>query len=287
MRARSSAPILAALAALAALGPAAARAQEPSQTTPGPNCGEEIQKASGTEWKCTFADDFDGKELDRSKWSVLETATMGLSAGGECYVDDPEHVSVDGGHLTLTATRLPEPQWCGWFDSSYHSGMIFTGDKFAQTYGRFEARVRFPTGTGFASGFWMWPLEMAYGQQSGEIDVAEHFGYYSDLVAAHTHIIYEGADRGGGKFCQVANPGEWHTYAVEWLRPGAMTFLYDGKPCWTFNQWDPGAPLTYPQPFDRPFFLLLTLGLGYGENSPTADTPFPGKFVVDYVRAWE
>jgi beta-glucanase (GH16 family) len=287
-----STPILAAIAAIAtlALAPAAARAQDSSQAAPGPDCGAEIQKVNGTAWKCTFADDFDGKELDRSKWSVMETATMGLSHGGECFVDEPENIGVANGFLTLTATMLSAPEWCGWFDTPYRSGMVFTGDKFAQTYGRFEARVRFPEGAGFASGWWMWPLEQAYGRQSGEIDIVEHYGAYPTYVAPSIHIIdpTTGGERGRSEYCTIDDPqGKFHTYAVEWRRLEGFTFLYDGVPCMRLATWDPGGDLAFPQPFDRPFFLQLTLALGYGENAAGPTTRFPGKFVVDYVRAWE
>ena len=42
----------------------------------------------------------------------------------------------------------------------------------------------------------------------------------------------------------------------------------------------------YPQPFDKPFFMVLQLALGQQDNWVRPTTPFPAKFVVDYVRAW-
>jgi beta-glucanase (GH16 family) len=253
------------------------------------SCGKgKIKKSSGQGfWNCTFGDDFKGTALNRSNWDVMDTATMGLTMAGECYVDDPANVRVGGGFLTLRATKLASPASCGWFSSPYRAGMVFTGSKFAQTYGRFEVRGKFPQGTGFASGFWMWPRDMSYGDQSGEIDIAEHYGAYPGLVAPSIHIKYNGTDRGKTSYCNVANPGgQFHTYAVEWLPLGGFKFLYDGVPCMTFTSWDPGAPLSFPQPFDKPFFLALTLGLGWAENSVSQSSPFPAEFVVDYVRAW-
>lgn len=267
------------IAALAS--PAAARADTPS-------CGSAaIAKPGGGTWTCTFSDDFDGTSLDPAKWGVMTTATMGFTQAGECYVDDPQHVSVGFGMLTLTATQSSTPQPCGWFNSSYRTGLVFTRDRFAQTYGRFEVRARFPKGGGFQSAYWMWPQDGAYGVSSGEIDVAEYYGYWANWVYPHIHIKdSRRADYGSGGSCPVRDPsGSFHTYAVEWL-PGSFKFIYDGVTCASVVNWDPPDPLVYPQPFDQPFFMILQLALGYGLNAPTADSAFPARFRVDYVRAW-
>jgi beta-glucanase (GH16 family) len=251
-------------------------------------CGPNIAKSTGGYWTCTFADDFNGSTLDRTNWSVLTTETSGFSHAFECYIDDPSTVSVATGSLRLTARRVAVPQWCGSrFVTHYQSGMVHTMDTFAQAYGRFEARIRFPRGRGFHSAWWMWPRDMAYGTRSGEIDVAEHFGAYPSVVSPYVHIKDGGTERGKGAYCTVwGNESGFHKYAVEWT-PLGFKVLYDGRTCMTFASWDPGESLTYPQPFDQPFFLMLTLALqGYGPNAVTSGTPFPATMYVDYVRGW-
>ena len=67
-------------------------------TAPKPDptdCGTSILKANGQAWTCTFADDFDGTTLDRTKWTPQEIFGTG---GNElaCYVDSPENISVYG-----------------------------------------------------------------------------------------------------------------------------------------------------------------------------------------------
>ena len=127
-------------------------------------------------WICTFADEFDGSALDLGNWQAMTTATMGFSQFGECYVDDPSHISVADGLLTLVATKLPIPAPCGPTTSPFQSAMIFTEHRFAQTYGRFEVRAKLPEGPGLQPAIWMYPQDMAYGDRSGEIDIAESFG---------------------------------------------------------------------------------------------------------------
>jgi beta-glucanase (GH16 family) len=251
------------------------------------SCGPTVDKSSGGQWVCTFADDFNGSTLDQAKWQVTTTSTIGFTQSArECYVDDPGHVKVADGLLTLTATRLPSPAPCGTFTSPYQSGMVFGKDRFAQAYGRFEVRAKLPAGTGFQPALWMYPQDLAYGDRSGEIDIAESFGA-TDVVSPHIHVHdATGTDHPQGGDCHVPDAaGTFHTYTVEWS-PDAITFIYDGVPCTTIRKWDTGPPLIPPQPFDQPFFMLLQLGLGYGPNAPSAGTSFPGALQIDYVRVW-
>jgi beta-glucanase (GH16 family) len=237
---------------------------------------------------CTFADDFESSSLNRAKWSPMVTAATSFTqASHECYVDDPDHIEVADGDLTLTATKLTAPSPCGLPDASpYRSGMVTSKYGFAQTYGRFEVRAKLPEGTGFQPALWMYPHDLLYGDRSGEIDIAESFGA-PDIVSPHIHVRdVAGADHPQGADCHVADAsGSFHTYAVEWL-PASITFIYDGVPCTVIRNWQTGPPLVAAQPFDKPFFMALQLALGFGPNAPAAGTKFPSELVVDYVRAW-
>ena len=234
-------------------------------------------------------DDFNGWRLNTANWQPLMTASTGFTSAGECYVNDRSHISVGGGYLTLTATRSSLPQPCvSGYATPYRSGMVTTAGLFDQTYGRFEIRARAPIGTGHQSAFWMWPRDKVYGDRSGEIDVAEWYGVYPDLVVPtlhmhdalgldHTRTIYN---------CRVAGVDRrFHTYRVDW-QPSSFTFSYDGAPCLTVENWDPGSPLAAPQPFDQPFFMILEQALGWFPNAVTPTTPFPARFVIDYARVW-
>jgi beta-glucanase (GH16 family) len=248
---------------------------------------ENVKKASGGEWVCSFDDEFSGDSLDRTRWRVTTTQTIGFTqAAGECYVDDPEHVSVADGLLTLRATKLASPVRCGTLTTPYESGMVFTKDLFAQAFGRFEIRAKMPKGPGFQPALWMYPQSHAYGDLSGEIDIAESFGG-ADTIAAHLHLHdATGADHPQGIDCHVERAAdEFHTYTLEWV-PGQFTFTYDGHLCWSVGNWFEAPPLRNPQPFDQPFFLLVQLGLGYGANAPGPTTHFPAELQLDYVRAW-
>lgn len=95
---------------------------------------------------CTFADDFDGSELDRTKWLAQTYFITGDENGAHaCYHDDPDNVSVSNGALQLTVRREPEAEPCDHRDlapSRFTGGGVSTYHLFSQRYGRFEARFK-------------------------------------------------------------------------------------------------------------------------------------------------
>jgi len=251
-------------------------------------------RADGTAYTCSFSDEFSGSALDATKWSPIRTAATGQRYGTECVVDTPDTLAVGGDALTITARRLGAPMTCdspyGAFETSYTGGMITTSRKYAQTYGRFEMRARFPQTrvAGVQSSLWMFPQDSTYGAwpRSGEIDIAEWFSGWGDLVVPHLHYDGDAGDPYRTSYnCKLGDPAAYHTYAVDWT-PTSMTFLYDGQTCLRNGSWSPLGGLLAPAPFDQPFNLLIGNGRGTGNNEPSADTPFPSTLQVDYVRAW-
>jgi beta-glucanase (GH16 family) len=257
-------------------------------------CGSLLPKAEGGTWQCTFVDGFDGRSLDTTKWLVGDTTWSGFQVGSTCLRDSDRNVTVRGGELRLTARRESRPFTCqspsGAFTTSYTGGHLATRGRFAQTYGRFEVRAKYPASQvpGLHAGFWMYPERMTYGAwpASGEIDVAEWWSNDPDLVLPSLH--YPGRDfwADSGWHCNVPDVSVFHTYAVEWTA-AEMRFLIDGKLCYR-RSWAPDSPLVAPQPFDHPFNLVLTMAVGpaSGSNAVTGATELPASYVVDYVKAW-
>ena len=168
-------------------------------------CGTQPRKADGTYWTCTFADDFNGTALDRTKWVPQTIFSTGDALSGyACYDDDPSVVSVGGGSLNLGVRRNDTASACanGLPATPYRAGMVSTYHLFSQQYGRFEARVRnTATSTqGLQESWWLWPDDRdPAGQQlwplNGEIDIAETYSNYPDLAVPFLH--YTESDNGG------------------------------------------------------------------------------------------
>ena len=278
-----------AFAALLTTAPAEAAPRQPA-----PNCGANVTKASGAAWLCTFVDNFDGKRLDTSKWFVQQTDGSGFGGGGDCFVNTANNVGVANGVLSLTTRREAQPFTCrspyGDFISNHTSGMVSTYTKFAQAYGRFEIRARFPAAkvAGLQSALWLWSAEPAkYGSwpASGEIDIAEFYSANPDRAIPYIHYDTALTDETvTNNYCMITDASAFHSYVAEWT-PTAITIIYDGKTCLT-HAINP-LTLTGSAPFDQPFIIALTQALGIGDNSVTDATPLPATTAVDYVRVWK
>lgn len=268
---------------------------KPKPPAPSDACGVRPERAGGGYYDCTFRDDFDGTALDRTKWMVQETRFSGMYGGSQgCYVDNDRTVGVSGGLLRLTSTILAEEFLCR---SPYGSWMtkaevstVATRSKFTQTYGRFEARIKMPAEAGIAgshSAFWLYPQDQAYGRWpgSGEVDIAEWFSGLSANVYPSVHYAGENTSLSSGYNCKMPTSStQFHTYAVEWT-PTVMRFYYDGNLCYS-HAWTPTG-MSAPQPFDKPFYVVLTQVWGLGWNTRAAGMPDTSTLLVDWVKAWQ
>lgn len=253
--------------------------------------GERPRKPSGARYACTFTENFDGDQLDRSRWMVQETWFSGMTSGDrDCYVDSPRTVTVGDGAAHISAEKLADPFTCsspyGDFTTQRIAGTIATRGAFAQTFGRFEFRARFPASTrpGAHAALWLYPADNTYGAwpRSGEIDVAEWLSGDADRVYPAARYAPDPLRPQGS--CPLRSPASWHRYGVEWTRH-AMRFLLDGRVC-LVRHWAPSAPLTTPEPFDQPFYVVITQASGILDNAPTSTTPAHAQLDVDWVRVW-
>lgn len=255
-------------------------------------CGDRPAKRGGGYWSCSFADDFDGTELDRTKWLIQSTSYSGMTSGNkDCYPDGTTGLDVGEGVLELTSSRNLAPFICrspyGAFTSTSTAATVATKGRFSQTYGRFAFRAKFPERVvGSHSALWLYPDEHFYGTwpKSGEIDVAEWFGGRPANVFPSAHYAGEVPLMSSGLTCAMPTAStEFHTYVLEWT-PTRMRFLYDGKECFS-HSWTPTG-MTGPAPFDKPFYLVLTQVWGGALwNMPSGDTT-SSTLTVDWVRAW-
>lgn len=208
----------------------------------------------------TFQDEFNGSELDTSKWG-LALGCFDLNAHSQAqYSDAKENVSVSGGVLHLTARYEPKTQkWdrnthsmvtvdreCkrtsnGQTDSykaPFTSAMVQTRDnkgvKWA-AYGDFyaEARIKLPTAVASWPAFWMTGTDPISFPAHGEIDVVEAKGWDPHYLQANVHTPRVGNPQkteqhqgqlGGDGSSQT----QFHTYGVE-KNGRAITFYLDGR----------------------------------------------------------
>ncbi|MFK8032428.1 MAG: family 16 glycosylhydrolase [Gammaproteobacteria bacterium] len=238
-----------------------------------------------------WADEFDGDELDQSKWSYMigNGQLYGLPGWGnnelQYYTDVNDTVA--NGVLTITAKND------GFAGYNYTSTRIRSLNKGDFTYGRFEMRAKLPTSQGMWPAFWMLPTDSSiYGTwaASGEIDVMEATGDEPDRILGTIH--YGGtfpANTFSGESTNLPTGSanaEFHTYAVEWqegqIRWYIDDVLYAVQTAW-YSESGP-----FPAPFDVDFHMLLNLAVGgFLPGNPDSTTVFPMDYVIDYVRVYE
>ena len=120
------------------------------------------QKLDLGKFTLTWSDEFDGDELDKSKWGYEWWVTE--RKGGYWHED---MVKVKDGNLIISAEYKDEPlenrYYEKWHDSiafdeykpGYYTGIVTTRGLFEQCYGYFEVRCILPPSTGMWSAFWM------------------------------------------------------------------------------------------------------------------------------------
>lgn len=241
-------------------------------------------------WKLVWQDEFDGPEIDFSKWAVEENGHGGGNDELQYYLDRRENVRTANGHLIIQARR--EKINVAGVLRDFSSARIRTKRRASWLYGRFEIRARLPEGQGLWSAIWMLPEDRRYGgwAASGEIDIVETIGHQPDRAYGTLHYGGEWPNnKHSGTFHSLTDSSigkAFHVYAVEW-EAGEIRWYVDGKLYQTQKQWSSTAA-PYPAPFNQPFHLIINLAVGgKWPGAPDATTTFPAQLEVDYVRVYQ
>ncbi len=233
-----------------------------------------------------WSDEFNASGMpDSSKWSF--DIGRGYHGWGnnelQFYTNDSSNARLDGiGNLVITARKGKLK------GASFTSAKLKTKDLFAQTYGRFEARIKTPSGTGIWPAFWMlganvdsvpWP-------NCGEIDIMEQRGQKPNIIIGTLHGPgYSGGDAVTRSYYlpNVRFDADYHIYAIEWGK-GYIEFFVDD---FMYQRITP-ENVTGQWVFDHPFYIILNVAVGGNFlGSPTAGTTFPQSMYVDYVKVYK
>ena len=237
-----------------------------------------------------------------------DTATLYFSLGrktGDTSIPDASEVTIsDISLVETTANMLPANAFgdnatAGTkVKKSYTSGRISTQNLKTFTYGRFEVRAKVPNGQGYLPAFWLMANdENVYGQwpRCGEIDCMEVMGQDTNKLYGTIHYGNPHAESQGTytiKDGEESFSDGFHTFTCDW-EPGKITWYVDGIKYHEESNWhsttEGQGTLTYPAPFDQPFYIILNLAVGGSwVGNPNEETSFvDNPFVVDYVRVYQ
>lgn len=255
------------------------------ETTP----SELAKKGYSFKW----GDDFTGTSLNRSDWNVELHAPGWVNSELQEYVDSDENIQVKDGNLLLKPVEKTNADGT----KSYTSGRINTQGKHDFKYGYFECRAKVPAGKGYLPAFWMMPAdENLYGQwpKCGEIDIMEVMGQETNKAYGTIHYG-EPHDQSQGTYTVSEKNNfadNYHTYACEW-EPGKIIWYIDGVKFHEESDWFSAksgqGEVTYPAPFDQPFYMILNLAVGGSwVGYPDATTTYDDQqFAIDYVKVYQ
>ena len=278
----------------------------------------------GAGWELVWSDEFDGNELDRSKWAPEVSCWGGGNDERQCYTDRQQNITVEDGLLLLKARA---ERWTGpdrppeiaenpnpLVTRNYTSGKVRTRGLHAWKYGRIEMRAKVPAGQGIWPAFWMMPADDFFGPWplSGEIDILEaiNIGAACDECEGDVgenrtvSAVHYGARAPRNRHVAQRTPlpdlalpsDDFHVYSVEWGE-GLIRFLVNDRVHFvvTPDQWDTASPLARGNrnaPFDQPFYVMMNLAVGGAwperehEKGLAADA-VPAQFAIDWVRVYQ
>lgn len=249
------------------------------------SCSPDEKQTVVTMNKLVLQDEFDVNGAPNSEiWGYnIGTGSNGWGNNElQYYTNDSDNVKVVDGMLQITAIKE------NFMGSQYTSARILSKGKFSKKHGRFEARIKMPSGQGMWPAFWMlgdnidevsWP-------NCGEIDIMEYRGQQPTItnIAVHCPGFY-GANSVSKKydFINQRMDTDFHIYGIEWGK-NYINFYVDDI---LFKQITPeNVPGGWV--FENSFFMILNLAVGGSfVGSPNAQTTFPQTMYVDYVRVYE
>jgi beta-glucanase (GH16 family) len=238
------------------------------------------------EYQLVWSDEFDGTELDTSKWECQIGNGHNGWGNNEKQYYRAENAVVNDGYLTIIAK---EEDFNG-FD--YTSARIRTINKGDWKYGKIEMRAKMPIGQGIWPAFWMMPTKSVYGgwPVSGEIDIMEYLGHQPGIV--HGTLHYGARPPNNKHTGKQFKPDtsdfhkDFHTFSVIW-EEGKFRWFVDGELYQTQTEWFTTGG-DFPAPFDQEFHVILNMAVGGNwPGYPDETSEFPQEFKVDYVRVYQ
>jgi len=173
-----------------------------------------VSVAVAQNWNLEWSDEFDGPEIDFSKWEHEVAAGGGGNGEFQTYTPDSANSYIQDGKLFIKPTFLEDninpktdepfgeeflrtgtldlvdlygvcnvPNWNGCYRTGgdippMASGKIRTKGRYSFRYGKVEIRAKMPVGDWMWPALWMLPEQWFYGgwPESGEIDILESIG---------------------------------------------------------------------------------------------------------------
>lgn len=249
-------------------------------------------------YKLVWADEFNTEgKLDTTKWKY----ELGFARNQELQWYQENNAWCENGVLIIEGRKeqKPNPKYRegsrNWATSrkniEYTSASVNTAGKNSWQYGRFLMRGKIDVSSGLWPAWWTlgvageWP-------SNGEIDIMEY--YRKMLLAniaigtnqkykAHWYSNTINIDELGGK--QWA--AKFHIWRMDWDENAISLYVDDRLLNMVEMSKLKNRDSNKLNPFKQPHYMLLNLAMGGLNGGDLADTVFPNRFEIDYVRVYQ
>jgi beta-glucanase (GH16 family) len=248
-------------------------------------------------WTLVWGDEFDGTQIDASKWIHETGGTINKEA--QLYTARKENARLENGNLVIEARKekytAPDGRTSDYTSACLTTCKIEKGKwnpLFEMKYGRLEIRAKLPAGRGLWPALWLLELPAEpkdSWQRCGEIDMMEYVGHSPHGIHANLHNWdgrVESKRHSFGNYLTKETPYDgFHTYWMEWS-PDLIEIFYDAKKIVSYRP-DPEKPERFP--YNKPHYLLMNLAIGgsWGGEKGIDDAIFPCRFEIDFVRVYQ
>ena len=238
------------------------------------------------EWVQTFADEFNGTELNKNLWGVYN-AKIRPATEPVYFLDRSENYHVADGNLVITSLADGYngiPQTAAYMDTRGTYGIV---------YGKMEMSARVATGSSIWPAFWSmgivgnWPyqgeidvMELVGGGENNELD-SGLFGtlHYATEISNHMEK---------GHFFLYRNREDlnlrYHTYAAQWEYDHLRLYIDDMQYMSLYLNSD-GKKWGFG---DNPHYLILNTSVrGPGEDRAFPETAKESNYYIDWVRCYK
>lgn len=230
-----------------------------------------------------WADEFNGNSVDAANWTFEQGAGGWGNNELQNYTSRPENAFVSAGNLIIEARAE------SYGGSNYTSARMITKNKKVFKFGRIDMRAKLPKGRGIWPALWMlgnnidavnWPA-------CGEIDIMEYLGHETNKVYGTMHWATSGNGHNSKGSSRILATGgydqEFHVYSLIWQQDTLKVLVDDQQYLQVVK-----SDVNGNYPFNADFFFIFNIAVGGNwPGSPDANTVFPQRMAVDYVRVFQ
>lgn len=229
----------------------------------------------GKTYSLVFEDDFNGTELDKTKW---ERCPEYKRQDRNNYWDNSMSYLDGEGNLILETSYDAE-------NDRVLSGAVRTRGIFEQAYGYFEIRCTVNTVPGYWTAFWLMgdsvSDETLGGRNGTEIDIMET-PYFNTKEVQNT-LNWDGYGSAHESSGNITNAdvydGEYHTFSLLWTEK-EYVFYIDGEESWRTDATEALGTC------EVPLYLKVSAETGSWVGDPPVPSDLPDKMKIDYVRVY-